>query len=58
MNGLWREYLHFPFLGCRLLITEIKMGTKTGFYLGNIGVRIGTCNIINLVIPVGLFVFD
>lgn len=58
MNDSWREYFHFPLLGCRLLITENKMVTKTGFYLGSIGVRIGTWNVINLVIPVGLYVFD
>jgi len=58
MNDLWREYLHFPLPRCRFLITENKMVTKTGFYLGSIGVRIGTCNVINLVIPVGLYVFD
>jgi hypothetical protein len=58
MNDSWREYLHFPLMGCRLLITENKMVTKMGFYLGIIGVRIGTCNVINLAIPVGLYVFD
>jgi len=34
------------------------MVTKTGFYVDSIGVRIGTCNVINFVIPVGLYVFD
>lgn len=58
MNDSWREHLHFPLLGCRLLITENNMVTKTGFYLGSIRVRIGTCKVINLVIPVGLYVFD
>lgn len=58
MNDSWREYLHIPLLGRRLLITENKMVTKTGFYLGSIGVRIGTCHVINLVIPVGLYMFD
>jgi hypothetical protein len=58
MNDSWREYLHFPLLGYKFLMTENKMVTKTGFYLGNVGVRNGTCNIINFVIPVLLYVFD
>jgi hypothetical protein len=58
MNDSWREYLHFPFLDYKLLITENKMVTKTRFYLGSMGVRTGTRNVINLVIPVLLYVFD
>jgi hypothetical protein len=58
MNDSRREYLHVLLLGYKLLITENKMVTKMGFYLRSLGVRIGTCNVIYLVIPVGLYVFD
>jgi hypothetical protein len=58
MNYSRREYLHVPLLGYKLLIMENKMVTKMEFYLGSLGGRIGTCNVINLMIPVELYVFD